>query len=438
MEALKFDVIVLGGGPGGTAAAKTLALGGKSVAVVSDELGGECVNYGCIPTKIFLRTAELVEKFAAAAEFGVEVGEAKINWEKVKERKNKITEKLRKNLTWSLEKAGVKIFAGRGEFVDANTISVTAAAGVVHTLSAKNIIVATGSKAIFLPSIPKTENVLGTHEILDLAEIPKTLLIIGGGVTGVEFASMFAAFGTKVTIAEYGSRLLMRADSEISVELERIFARKGIEILKNNSFKPEDIGNYEKVLSATGRQAVVAGFGLEKIGVKVGRYIETNDLMATNLPHIFAIGDCAGKSMLAYTAEREGTNVALQIMGKKTIALDYEKIPSAVFSLPEIAFCGLTEEEAKKRGVEYVTVKSVYSGNSKSLILNSRDGFVKILANKSSGEILGIHIIGEKASEIIAEASLAISKNMTISDLKQNLHCHPVISEVIKEALDQM
>lgn len=430
-----FDVIVLGGGPGGSSAAKTLAAGGKSVALVCDELGGECVNYGCIPTKIFLWTAELTEKFSGAAEFGIETGDVKINWQKIKERKNKIVEKLKKNLTWSLEKAGVKILAGRGEFVDANTIKVAVAGGTEESISAKYIIIATGSQAVSPQNI---QNTLNSREILDLSEIPKTLLIMGGGVTGVEFASIFCALGTKVTIAEYGDRLLMYADSEISAELERIFTRKGIEIIKNNSFVPTNVVNFEKVLAAIGRQPILTGFGLEKIGVKTGKYIETNNFYATNLPHIFAIGDCAGKSMLAYTSEREGINSAFHILGKNPVELDYEKIPSSVFCLPEIAFCGLTEEEAKKRGIDYVVTKAMYSANSKSLILNSRDGFAKILAEKSSGKILGVHIIGEKASEIISEASLALCANMTIASWKKSLHCHPVINEVIKEALDQI
>lgn len=410
----QFNAIIIGAGPGGTAAAKVLAHAGKKVALVSDDLGGECLNYGCIPTKTYLWTAELFEKISQAAAFGIDVADAKINWQRMKERRKEVVAKLKKNLQWSLERAGVTIVEGRGELVDSHTIKITNLQATIYNLQANFIILATGSKTNFPPGFEPNDRILGSREILDLPEIPKSLLIIGGGAVGVEFASVFSALGAKVTIAEAADRLLPAEDSEVSAELEKVFARKGIEILKNKRMGPAETKTFEKTLVAVGRKPVLPAF--EKS------------------PNIFVIGDALGKAMLAYSAEREGEIAALQILGKNPTALRYETVPNTIFCSPEVASVGITEDEAKKRGVDYAVGKGLSSANSKALILGSRDGFAKIIAEKSTGKILGVHIIGEKASELIAEASLALTANMTLKTFAENIHSHPILGEILKEA----
>lgn len=409
-----YHTIILGAGPGGTAAAKVLARAGKKVALVSDDLGGECLNYGCIPTKTYLWTAELFEKISQAATFGIDVNDAKINWGRMKERRKEVVAKLKKNLQWSLERAGVEIIEGRGEIKNTCTIEIASTAKSGLAMTAEFIIIATGSKTNFPPGFEPSNRILGSREILDLPEIPKSLLIIGGGAVGVEFASVFSVLCAKVTIAEAADRLLPAEDSEISAELEKVFARKGIEILKNKRVQPAETQTFEKTLVAVGRKPVLPAF--EKS------------------PNIFVIGDALGKAMLAYSAEREGEIAALQILGKNPPALRYETVPNTIFCSPEVASVGITEDETKKRGINYAVGKGLSSANSKALILGSRDGFAKIIAEKSTGKILGVHIIGEKASELIAEASLALAANMTLQTFAENIHSHPILGEILKEA----
>lgn len=411
-----FDVVVIGGGPGGCKAAKMLATAGKKVALVSDDLGGECLNYGCIPTKTYLWTAELFEKISQAASFGIDIENAKLNWQRTKERRTEVVSKLKKNLKFGLERAGVTIIEGRGELKDAHTVEITSARTSGLTMTTEFIILATGSTAVFPPGFEPNEKILSNHEILDLPEVPKTLLIIGGGAVGVEFASVFAALGTKVTIAEAANCLLPQEDSDVSAELERVFLRKGIEILKNKRAAPAETQNFEKVLVAIGRKSMLPPF--------------------KKASNIFVIGDALGRAMLAYTAEREGEIAALQILGKNPTPIKYETIPNAIFCLPEVASVGLTEDEAKKRGIDYGVGKGLVSANSKALIRGSRDGFAKIITEKSSHKILGIHIISEKASELIAEASLALTANMTLETFTENLHSHPILGEILKEAAE--
>ena len=354
-----FHTVIIGGGPGCTGAAKVLARAKKPVAVISDDLGGECLNYGCIPTKTYLWTAEFLEKLGDADAFGIEGVTPRANWEKMKKRKNEVVAKLKKNLIWTLDKLGVKVISGRASFKDKNTLEILAADGNKETVRAENIIIATGSEQIFPEVFKKTPNVIGSREILDLPEIPKNLLIIGGGSVGVEFASVFAALGTSVVIAERAARLLPNEDPEISAELQRVFARKNIEVRTAADIKPAELNNFEKVLVATGRKPVTENLKLENAGVLAGPSgIQTTELMQTNVSNIFAIGDVAGRALLAYTAEREGEIAARAILGEKSKPINYEIVLNTIFCLPEIASVGLTEEQAKERGIEYIAGKS--------------------------------------------------------------------------------
>lgn len=448
----EFDAIIIGGGPGGSSTAKTLAKAGKHVALVSTELGGECLNYGCIPTKIYLWTAELLEKVNMASGFGIDLHSlcpegdeqtkhtrcARVCWQKLKEHKTKTVDKLRKALKFSLEATNVKIINGKGKLEDAHTVIIESD-GNRQKITGEYIIVATGSEPITIPGIETDgQRILNNQQILELPEPPKNLLIIGGGVISVEFASIFSAFGTEVTIAEVSDRILRGADPDTSAEIERVFIRKGIKILKNTRVTPEQTKNFKKTLVATGRKINISQLGIENAGIKTNsRPIGTNEFMQTNISTIFAIGDAAGKAMLAYTAEREGKIAAEKILGKNPQSINYGAIPYTIFSLPECASAGKSEPELKQASINYVSGKSLMSANSKALITGNRDGFAKILAEKSTGKILGAHIVGEKASELIAEASFAISAGLTLKDFYNNLHSHPVLSETLQEACEK-
>lgn len=431
-----FDAIIIGGGPGGSAAAKTLANAGKNVALISLELGGECLNYGCIPTKSFLWTAELFEKISSAQSCGIDIGEAKINWQRMKERRREVVLKLQKNLKFSLEKAGVKIVPGFGRILDKNTVEVKSESGVL-TLKTEFIILATGGKTSFPPGFESNGKILDNHSILELDQPPKTLLIIGGGAVGVEFASIFSALGTQVSIAEKAESLLSREDPDIGAELERIFVRKNIKILKKTVITLEQISSYEKTLVAIGRRPSFSSETMESLGIRSNKSgIETNDFLQTSVPNIFAVGDLAGKCLLAYTADREGEMAAKFILGKNPEPLNYDAVPNTIFCIPEVSSVGIKEDEAKRKNIDYVVGKALFSANSKALIVSSRDGLAKIIVEKASRKILGAHIIGEKASELIAEASLALNAGMTIDFFAKNIHGHPILGEVLKEAAD--
>lgn len=432
----KFDVIIIGGGPGGCRAARLLAEAGKSVALISDNLGGECLHFGCIPTKTYLWSAELFEKISMAADFGIDLQNAALNWPRMQERRREVVSKLQKGLRFTLDRAGVKIIEGCGKLVDSNTVWIASSPRQTSGLSMTSdfIILATGSEA-FKPA--GFENALTNHEILDLKAKPETLLIIGGGAVGVEFASIFAALGTKVTIAERAERLLPNEDSEISRELERVFARKNISILKNTAMAPEKLSQFQNTLVAVGRRPTTKTLGLENAGVRFSDHgVETNNFLQTNIQNIFAIGDVAGKMLLAYSAEREAEIAAQKILGKNPEPVRYETVPSTIFSLPEVASVGISEDEAKKRGLEYAVGKAAVSANAKALILGSRDGFAKIIIEKKSGKILGVHIIGEKATELIAEASLALTLNLTLDSFEKNIHSHPILGEILRDACE--
>ncbi len=431
------DVIIIGGGPGGTRAAKRLALAGKKVVLIADDIGGECLNFGCIPTKTYLWTAELFEKISNAATFGIDVGAPQLNWQKMKARQTDVVSKLKKGLRFITEKAGAKILEGRGELQDAHTVKFTSTSGAVETLQAEFIILATGSSAFLPEGFSVNNKVVTNREILDLPEVPKTLLVVGSGAVGVEFASIFHVLGSKVTVAEMHDRLLLTEDHDVSAEMERLFLRRGIEILKNTKIGPEQAENYDVVLVATGRKPQIDGIGLEAAGVTYEkRGVTTNDTMQTNVPNIFAIGDLAGKALLAYTAEREADIAAETILGQKSEPLNYSVVANTIFSLPEVSSVGLTEAKAKEKNIPYIVGKGAASTNAKALILGSRDGFAKIIAEKSSHKILGIHMIGERVTELVAEASLAISMDMTLENFSRNIHSHPILGEIIKDACE--
>lgn len=434
---MQFDVVIIGAGPGGCRAAKVLASAGKSVALISQTLGGECLNYGCIPTKTYLWTTELFEKISGAQNFGLHAQGAKLDWEAMKQRRKQIVEKLKKGLQFTLERAGVKIISGRGELAGPTDVKVTSENGA-EIFQAKTIILATGSWAVFPKGFEPEGKIVSSREILDLPQVPKTLLIIGGGAIGVEFASIFSALGSQVAIAELTDRLIPGEDPDVSAELARLFARKNIIIKTKTLITPDQTADYDCVLVAVGRKPVTHGLGLDRAGINVSErgIIETNDFFQTNIPSISVVGDLAGKALLAYSAEREADIAAAAILGKNPKPLLYSAVPNTIFSSPEIASIGLAEPAARQKGIDIIVGKAPYSANAKALIVDSRDGFAKVIAEKSSRKILGVHIIGEKATELIAEASLAITYKLTLEDFAENIHSHPILGEILKDACE--
>lgn len=431
---MNFDVIVIGSGPGGAACAKRLASGGKKVALVGKELGGECLNYGCIPTKTLLWTAELLEKLReGGSTLGIETGDIKINWAQMQKRRTDVISKLKKQLAFSTQKSGVTVIEGTATFINTTIVEVTSTTNEKQTLTAEKIVIATGSSPRTLPGFEWSEKNLSNHQLLELPTLPSSLLIIGGGVIGVEFASLFSALGVSVTIAEAGTQLLPQADPDVAAELERIFIRKKITVLKNTKITPADAEKFDKVLVSVGRAPNVESLNLSNAGITPSAHgIEINDMCQTSVPNIYAIGDVtAGKWNLAYTAEKEGHIAADHIVGKSPAALSKYAVPVTIFSLPEIAWV------SSHSAASTTNIKTPYSANAKALIVSGRDGFAKVLVEQDTKKISAVHLIGERACELIAEASLAIAHNMTVDEFSLSLHSHPVLSEVLKEAIEQ-
>lgn len=445
-----FDVAILGAGPGGVAAAKTLARNGKKVALIEQHLvGGECLHVGCIPSKVFLYSSELYEKFVRAAIFGIETGEIRFQFSALLERKKRVVEMIHRGLTAGLEKLSVQIVKGRGALSDLYTVAVQDVSGAVNTLRAEKIILATGSRPAMLAGVSPSNRILTNRTIFDLSQLPKSLLIIGGGATGCEFASFFSAVGTSVTLVERGERILPHEDYDISSELHRLLTRRGVKILTNTSLSSvRDLGeivqcddlSFEYVLIAVGRRLNHDFGDFEKLDIThTDRSIAVNEFLQTSQPHIYAIGDMAGKSLLAYTAEREGELASQHILGKildkSDILMDYSAIPNTIFTHPEIASVGLSEEAARLSGKDVITGKALYAANSRALIEGDRDGFVKVVGDGDSGKILGVHIIGKHATLMIDKATVAISESLTARRFLKSLHGHPVMSEIFKDAV---
>ncbi len=434
---LTFDTLIIGSGPGGTACAKYLASHGNKVALISKELGGECLNYGCIPTKTLLWTTELLERInEGGATLGIDVQNVSVNWPHMQKRRGDVINKLKKQLAFSVQQSGAIIIEGVATFVDAHTVEVSPInGGEKQIISAKNIVIATGSTPRKLAGFEWSEKIISNKEILEMPALPSSLLIIGGGVVGVEFASLFAGLGVAVTLAEAGAQLLPLADKDVAQELERIFTRKKITILKDAKISLDDAQKFDKVLVAVGRKAATESLNLTAAGVMTDTSgIAIDELGKTNVPHIFAVGDCTnGKWKLAYTAEKEGVIVAESILGMNPIPLNKYSVPITIFSLPEIGSVGDAENGANG---ELLIGKSAYSGNAKALIMAGRDGFAKVIADKQTRKIRGVHLIGERAADLIAESALAVANELTLEDFALSLRSHPVLSEILKEAIE--
>jgi dihydrolipoamide dehydrogenase len=455
-----YDMVIIGGGPGGYTTAIRAGQYGLKVALIEREkkLGGTCLHWGCIPTKSILFDAEIYDHLKHAAEHGIEgVGEVTINWKTILDRKNGIITKHVKGLDFLMRKNKVTVIEGYGRLTGPakngiHSISVEAAGGEKKTIQTKNAVVATGSDARLLPGIEAdAERILTNMEILVMPQIPKSMVVIGAGAVGVEFGSIFKSFGSEITIVEYLPRLVPNEDEDVSKELARVFRKRGIDthtgakvekVEKTDTgvkvtFTPADgkqvVKEAEKVLVAVGRAPRTAGIGLESTKVQLERgFVRTDEWMQTAEPGIFAIGDIvAGLPQLAHVAGMCGMVVAARVAGKPARPVRRDRIPACTYCEPQIGSVGLTEAQAKAAGHEVKVGKFPFSANSKASIVGSHEGFVKVVADAKYGEVLGVHIIGPQATELVAEAVVAMQLEATVEELMFTIHAHPTLAEAM-------
>jgi len=444
-------IVVIGAGPGGyVAAIKAAKLGADVTVVEKDKVGGTCLNKGCIPTKALLSSSEVLEVIKEAKSYGIVLeGEARPDINAIIERKDKIVERLNKGIEFLFEKNRVKLIRGKGEIFNNQRVKVVEEDGKEEIIDADAIIIATGSspnKSLF-PFDGK--KVLTSDEILNLKHVPKSIIIVGAGVIGCEFAMFYERIGTEVTVVEMLDRALPTEDFEISKEMEKMLKRKKIKLYTKSKIVEVKLGEEEveayledgKVLKAEimlvaiGRKANIEGLGLEEIGVKTeGGRIIVDQRMQTNIEGIYAIGDVVPGLQLAHVASFEGICAAENIMGKQSI-MDYSAIPHAIFTEPEIGAVGLTEEEAVKRGYKVKIGRFYFRGLGKAQASDKLNGFVKIVADEEEDKILGAHIIGPNATDLVHEVAVAMACGIKVSEFSKVVHSHPTFSEAVMEAV---
>ncbi|MBS1271835.1 MAG: Dihydrolipoyl dehydrogenase [Candidatus Marinimicrobia bacterium] len=449
------DVAVLGGGPGGYVAAIRAAQLGHSVAVVErEDLGGICVKWGCIPTKALLRSAELYETFQNAEEYGLTVKEVGYDFKKVIQRSRRVSKKQIKGVENLFKKNNIEYIKGSGKFTDAHTLEVDLTEGDEKaTVEAEHIIVATGARPGQIPGVEiDGEKVISSKEAMNLDEQPESLIVMGAGAIGVEFAYFYNAFGTEVTVVEMMDSLVPVEDEEISNELGKAFKKAGIDVkisTKVESVKTtkngvevtvskdgeEETLKADKALMAMGVQGNVENIGLKDLGVEIEKgHIVADEYYKTNVDGVYAIGDVIGPPWLAHVASKEGVICVEGFSGKNPVTLDYDLIPGCTYCQPQIASIGLTEQEAKDQGYDVKVGKYQFRPNGKAVASGETEGFVKMVIDNKYGEILGTHIIGAEATELIAEVGVAKSLEATWKELHNTVHAHPTLSEVIEEA----
>ncbi len=450
-----FDVVVIGSGPGGyVAAIRAGQLGLKTMLVEKEGVfGGTCLHVGCIPTKALLHTADLLDQLKRARDFGVIVENVRLDWATLQKRKERVVKRLSGGVGFLLKKNKVETVKGFGVIAGAGKVEIKGDEGV-QTVYARNIIIATGSVPRSLPAIEiDGQTILTNNEILSLPAQPKSLAVIGAGAVGVEFASMFASFGTEVTLIEMLPRILPVEDEEISDALAESFQKRRIETLvgtRVESVKNEGnavtvtlaepdgktgVRTVEKLLVAVGRKPRTEGIGLERVGIETERdFIPVNGFMETSASNVFAVGDIVPSQQLAHVGSAEGILAVEKIAGREVRPMNYEHMPSATYCSPEVASVGITEATAKKRAYDVQVGRFPFAANSKASILEEREGFVKIVSEAKYDELLGVHIIGPHATDLIAEAVVALEHEATVESLMRAVHAHPTLSESIMEA----
>jgi len=452
-----FDIAVLGGGPGGyVAAIRAAQLGFKTAVVEKDNLGGVCLNWGCIPTKSLLKSAEVYELMNKhAGEFGISIQGLNFDFDKIIKRSRSIAERISKNVELLLKKNKIEHIRGFGKFLSNNKIEVFDKTGIIiETVESKNIIIATGAKPKSIPSIPvDRKSIITSTEAMNLTTLPKDLIIIGAGAIGIEFAYFYNTFGTKVTIIELLDNILPIEDKEISDALLKSFKKKGIDIFTSARVEKATVNNNivdvfinyegkqlvlkaEKVLNAIGVEGNILDIGLENLGVETekGHIIVDKNNYMTNVQGVFAIGDVIGAPWLAHVASAEGIHCVEKIKGMNPAPINYNNIPGCTYCSPQVASVGMTESKAREDGYQLKIGKFPFMASGKAFAAGDREGFVKLIFDAKYGELLGGHIIGPEATELIAEITLAKSMEATYESIIKTIHAHPTLSESTMEA----
>lgn len=452
-----FDVVIIGSGPGGYVSAIRCAQLGFKTAIVEkyNSLGGTCLNVGCIPSKALLSSSHHYAEIAHFADHGIEVsGDVKINLEKMIARKQAVVDQTVGGINYLMEKNKITVFNGLGSFVDATHIAVAKADGTSETIEAKYTVIATGSKPSSLPFIKiDKERIITSTEALALKEVPKHLVIIGGGVIGIELGQVYLRLGAQVSVVEFMDRIIPGMDSSLSKELTKVLKKQGMKfyvshkvksverngdavVVQAENAKGETItleGDYSLV--SVGRRPYTDGLNADKAGVKISDrgQVEVNDHLQTSVPNIYAIGDVVRGAMLAHKAEEEGVMVAEILAGQKP-HIDYNLIPGVVYTWPEVAAVGQTEEQLKAAGVKYKSGSFPFKALGRARASADLDGFVKILADEKTDEVLGVHMIGARTADLIAEAVTAMEFKASAEDISRMSHAHPTFAEAVKEA----
>ena len=447
----EYDVAIVGGGPGGyVAAIRAAQLGLKPVVIEEDRIGGLCLNWGCIPSKALLWNAELVRLFRDGEEFGITYDALHIDMGRAIDRSREVVDRMVKGVEFLLKKNKVKVVAGRGQLKSAREIAVHPSGDLIE---AENIIIATGAHARSLPGIEiDGTTVISSQHALELREPPESVVIVGGGPIGAEFAYFYRAYGAEVTIVEMLDRLLPAEDEEISRQLERAFKKQGIGYRTGATVSGITTSNgratvglnvdggdeellAEKVLIGIGMAANTDGLGLEATGVELEQgFVRIDDGMRTSVANVFAIGDVTGKLPLAHVASAQGVTAIEEIAGRKPPPLSYEKMPRCTYCQPQVASLGLTEAQARERGLEVKVGTFPYRGNGKAIAIGRTDGLAKLVVDAATNEVVGYHFIGHDATELLAEASLGSVLETTPRELGWTVNAHPTLSEVVKEA----
>lgn len=460
----EYDLVILGGGSGGYVAAIRAAQLGMHVAIVEKEkLGGTCLHHGCIPSKALLRSAEVYQQTKEASKYGVEVSQPHLNFLKVQERKNDITNALYQGVKGLIKKGKIDLYKGHGRILGSSifspmpgTISIEHDDGSDNTIILpKNVLIATGSQPKSLPHLKiDGKYVMSSYEALQMKELPKSIIIIGGGVIGIEWASMLVDFDVDVTVLEYAREILPSEDEEVAKELRKLLKRKGIKFITQAEVKSDSLivenekvtirANVQgkdcsytasKILVSVGRQANTENIGIENTEIEITNdWIAVNQFYQTNESHIYAIGDVIGGMQLAHVASREGIIAVEHMANQNPLLLNYRNVPACIYSSPEMASIGLTEQQAKEQNFKTKIGKFPFKAIGKALVHGNTDGFVKIIVNKETDDLLGIHMIGPHVTDMISEAGLAKLLDATPWEIAQSIHPHPTLSEIIGEA----
>jgi dihydrolipoamide dehydrogenase len=451
---MQYDIIVIGSGPGGyVTAIRASQLGFKTAVVEKENLGGVCLNWGCIPTKALLKSAQVFEYLNHSKDYGISADNIKADFSAVVKRSRDVADGMSKGVQFLMKKNKIDVIMGTAKVKAGKKVSVTNAEGKTEEHSASHIIIATGARSRALPNLPQDgKKIIGYREAMVLPKLPKSMVVVGSGAIGVEFAYFYATMGTKVTVVEFLPNIVPVEDEDVSKQLEKSFKKIGIDVMVDSSVESVDTKgdgckvniktktgtttlDAEIVLSAVGIEANIGGLGLEEVGIKTDKgKIVTDKFYATNIAGYYAIGDCVGGQALAHVASAEGITCVEKIKGTHAEALDYNNIPGCTYCQPEIASVGFTEKKAKEAGYTIKVGKFPFSASGKASASGAKDGFIKLIFDAKYGEVLGAHMIGANVTEMIAEIVAIRKLETTGHELIKTVHPHPTMSEAIMEA----